>query len=169
MTSDFASSGPLLIADSLGDLSPPLPRGVPLHNSPAVRVLLSSASPHLPPPAHFRHCAPQYAELGAHPPNPRAHRKTSLLSAQPSPASGSPRAVSPVVRAELGAVCCVLAAGVADKEAAATPRTGRAALGTRRSAASARLQLPAWRYASSGCRRDHCLTHPGTSYGHSIV
>lgn len=31
----------------------------------------------------------------------------ALLYSQPSPAPGSPRTVSPVVRAELGAVCCV--------------------------------------------------------------
>lgn len=52
-----------------------------------------------------------HAELeAAHPPpNPRVHGRTSPLPAQPSLAPGSPGAVSPVVRAELGAVCCVSA------------------------------------------------------------
>jgi hypothetical protein len=89
--------------------------------------------------------------------------------AQPGPAPGSPGAVSPVVRAELGAVCCVPRAGVADKGVAATPQARRAALGTGSSAASASLQLLAWRYASSDCRRGHSTTHPGTSCGHSTV
>lgn len=92
---------------------------------------------------------------------------TSLLPAQPGPGisknsltCGQSRAGSCLLRPR---------AGVADKGAAATPRARRAALGTRSSAASASLQLLAWRYASSDCRRGHSPTHPGTSCGHRTV
>lgn len=85
----------------------------PLRNCLAVRVLLSSASPHLLPPAHFRPpLGTARMQLGAHPqPGGSAGGGGEHLStpspAQPGPGPGSPRAVSPVVRAELGAVCCV--------------------------------------------------------------
>lgn len=107
-----------------------------------------------------------HAELGALPPPTRVPVE-ALLYSQPSPRISR----SSLTCGQSRAGCCLLRprAGVADKGTAATPGARRAALGTRSSAASASLQLPAWRYASLGCRRGHSPTHPGTSCDHSTV
>lgn len=173
MTSDVASSGPLLAADSLGDLSLPLPGGVLSGcQGPAVFGLApSSATCPLPPLGTAR------MQLGAHP-QPRGsaggggEHFSTPSPAQPSPARPGPGiSKSSLTCGQSRAGSCLLRprSGVADKGAAATPRARRAALGTRSSAASASLQLLAWRYASSDCRRGHSPTHPGTSCGHRTV
>lgn len=125
----------------------------------------SSTTCPLPPLEHRRH-----AELEAHPPpNPRAHGRTAPLPAQPSLAPGSPGAVSPVVRAELGAVCCVSAQESQIKGQRPRPKPGGRCWAPGAQPPPPDCSFPAWRYASSGCRRGHSPTHPGTSCGHSTV
>lgn len=126
---------------------------------PHITVQLSGSCclrPHPPPPI-FHHLPTSatehrtHAELEAHPPTRMP--TGGLLYSQPSPAQPSPGIPSSYLtcgQSRAGNCLLRLRAGVADKGAAVTPQAQRAALGTQGSASSASLQLPAWRYASSG-------------------
>lgn len=106
VTSDFASSYPFLAADSPGGFSPPILGCAPLHDCLVARVFPCSTSPPLPPAALFRRWRLHTAELEVNP-NLPARQRTSLLPAQSRSARRAPGAASPVIRAELRAVCCV--------------------------------------------------------------
>lgn len=100
-----------------------------------VRVLPFSASPPLPPPAHFRHWAPRTCGARSTPPTLRPPPEN--LYTQPRPGISRRSLTCGQSRAE----SCLLRPrrGVTDKAAAATPQARRAALDTRDSPASASL------------------------------